>query len=498
MTRRPAGRSAAVARVALVVALLLAGCSESDTSLERAARSTTTSSTTTTAATDDGSTTTPPAPVPAVEWSSCGTAECATVAVPLDHDDPTGPSLDLAVLRLPARGDRIGPLFVNFGGPGSGTIDLLASFPFPEEVRERFDIVAVDPRGVGGSAPLDCGVDPTELYAVDPTVEDDADVEALVGISRRYAEDCEQARGDLLPHVGTRDVARDMDLVRAGMGDETLSFIGYSYGTSIGQAYADLFPARVRSLILDGVVDPAPSGLEVAAQQAQGFEAALAQWAAGCGSRATCSLDDPVAAVDRVLAAAEVGVSSSDGRDLGPGEAAIGLAMALYAPAYWPALDHAVAGALAGDGTGIVTLADQYTRLVDFSAYFAVSCLDSDWPEDVAEHLAAAKAAGAASPRFGEAIVNDYLRCAVWPAEEEPLGAITAPGTPPVLVVSTSGDPATPYQSGVTVAHRLAAGVLLTHEGDGHTIVFQGNTCVDGVAIAYLVDGTAPAEGATC
>ncbi|HEU5084942.1 MAG TPA: alpha/beta hydrolase [Acidimicrobiales bacterium] len=496
MNPRPTGPGRLAAAAAAL--LLLAACSESDTALERADRSTTTAPSTTSAPADGGSSTTAPTPAPTVEWTSCGTAECATVAVPLDHEDPSGPSVDLAVLRLPARGDRIGPLFVNFGGPGSGTIDLLPTFPFPEEVRERFDIVAIDPRGVGGSVPLDCGVDPTELYAVDPTVEDDADVEALVGISRRYADDCEQARGDLLPHVGTRDVARDMDLVRAGMGDEQLSFVGYSYGTSIGQAYADLFPRRVRSLILDGVVDPAPSGLEVATQQARGFEAALDRWAAGCGNRDSCSLGDPVAAVDQLLAAAEAGVPSSGGRDLGPGEAAIGLAMALYNPAYWPTLDGAVAGALAGDGTGIVALADQYTRLVDFSTYFAVSCLDSDWPERTAEHLAAAEAAGAASPRFGEAIVNDYLRCAVWPAEEDPLGAITAPGTPPVLVVSTTGDPATPYESGVAVADRLAGGVLLTHEGDGHTIVFQGSQCVDRVAIDYLVDGTVPGEGTTC
>lgn len=499
MIRRPAGRRAAPRSVVAVVALLVAACSESDSPLERADRSTTTASTVTTAPAAGGPTTSStPAPVPAIEWSPCGTAECATVAVPLDHDDPAGPSVDLAVLRLPARGDRIGPLFVNFGGPGSGTSDLLPTFPFPEEVRDRFDIVAVDPRGVGGSVPLDCGVDATELYAVDPTVEDDADVEALVGISRRYADDCDRARGDLLPHVGTRDVARDLDLVRAGLGDEQLSFVGYSYGTSIGQAYAEQFPERVRSLILDGVVDPAPSGLEVAAQQAQGFEAALQRWGAGCGSRPSCSLDDPVAAVDRLLVAAEPGVPSSSGRDLGPGEAAIGLAMALYNPAFWPALDGAVAGALAGDGTGIVTLADQYTRLVDFSTYFAVSCLDSDWPEQVDQHLAAAEAVGAMSPRFGEAIVNDYLRCAVWPVEEDPLGAITAPGTPPVLVVSTTGDPATPYESGVAVADRLAGGVLLTHEGDGHTIVFQGSPCVDRVAIDYLLAGTVPAEGTTC
>lgn len=480
--------------------LLLTACSQSDATLDRAQDAPTTTTTSTTAPPDGEpapTTTQPAAPVPEVSWTSCGTADCATVDVPRDHDDPTGPTIDLSVLRLPARGDRIGALFVNFGGPGSGAVDVLPRFPFPDDVRDRFDIVAVDPRGVGGSTPLACGVDPAELYSVDPTVEDEADAEALVAISDAYARDCATDRGELLPHVGTRDVARDFDLVRAGMGDERIDYLGFSYGTSIGQAYAELFPDRVRTMILDGVVDPAPTGIEVAVQQAMGFETALSRWAAACGDRPSCDLGDPVAAVDRVQAAAEGGIPAG-GRTLGPGEVSIGLAMPLYDTGLWPVLDGAVASALVGDGSGMLALADQYLRLVDFSAYFAVSCLDSSWPSDPGEHLDAASSAATRSPRFGEAIVNDYLRCAVWPGEPDPLGPITAPGTPPILVVSTTGDPATPYENGVTVADRLDSGVLLTHEGDGHTIVFQGNGCIDRIAIAYLVDGSAPDVGSRC
>lgn len=485
--------------VGVVVALLaLSACTRSDTAFERAADAPTTTTTTTTAPGDaPQSTTAPTAAVPEVSWTSCGSAECATVVVPRDHDDPSGPTIELSALRLPARGDRIGPLFVNFGGPGSGAVDLLDSFPFPNEIRERFDIVAVDPRGVGGSTPLACGVDPSELYSVDPTVEDDADADALVEVSEAYAQDCATRRGDLLPHVGTRDVARDFDLVRAGMGDDRIDYVGYSYGTSIGQAYAELFPDRVRTMILDGVVDPAPSGVDVAVQQALGFETALARWAAGCGDRSSCGLDDPVAAVDAVLAAAESGIAG-DGGVLGPGEASIGLAMPLYNTRLWPALDDAVSTALAGDGSGMLDLAAQYVSLVDFSAYYAVSCLDSAWPDDAGEHLDAASSAAASSPRFGEAIVNDYLRCAVWPTDPDPLGAITAAGAPPILVVSTTGDPATPHENGVRVADRLASGVLLTHEGDGHTIVFQGNDCVDRYAVAYLVDQQVPPADSRC
>lgn len=484
------------ALLAVAALVLVAGCNRSDTTVDRADEGPTT--TTTTAREEPTTTTSEPAvPVPQVDWTPCGTAECATVAVPRDHGDPAGPTIDLSVLRLPARGDRIGALFVNFGGPGSGAVDLLPSFPVPDEVRDRFDIVAVDPRGVGGSTPLACGIDPAQLYSVDPTVEDAADRQALVEVSEAYAADCAAERGALLPHVGTRDVARDFDLVRAGMGDEQLDYLGFSYGTSIGQAYAELFPDRVRTMILDGVVDPAPTGIETAGQQARGFETALARWAAGCGDRPSCSFEDPVAAVDAMLAAAESGIPAGDDV-LGPGKAAIGLAMPLYNVGLWPALDGAIAGALAGDGTGVLALAQQYLRLVDFSAYFAVSCIDSTWPAEPAEHLAAAEAAAQASPRFGEAIVNDYLRCPVWPAEPDPLGAITAAGAPPILVVSTTGDPATPHENGVTVADRLASGTLLTHEGDGHTIVFQGDDCIDRFAVAYLVDQVVPPADSRC
>ncbi len=488
--------------LALAVLAVVAGaCTRSDTDLDRADGGTTTTSTepTTTEAGDAPTTT---LPAPAIEWSSCGSAECATVVVPRDHDEPAGATIELSVTRLPAQGERIGALFVNFGGPGSGAVEQLPSFPFPAEVRERFDVVAMDPRGVGGSTPLACGLDPATLYAVDHTIEDEIDARTLVQVSEQYAQDCESRRGDLLPHVGTRAVARDMDLIRAGMGDERLDFLGFSYGTSIGQVYAELFPDRVRTMILDGLVDPAPSGPDVALQQALGFETALARWAADCPGRSSCRFAGPdaaLAAVDEMLARAEDGIASNGGvRALGPGEAAVGLALPLYNVGFWPSLDRALADAIDGDGAGMVGLADQYTRLADFSIYFAVSCLDSSWPDDPDEHLALAEAAGEAAPRFGEAIVNDYLRCAVWPTEPDPIGPIDAAGSPPILVVSTTGDPATPHENAVTVAARLEAGVLVVHEGDGHTIVFQSSDCIDEIALAYLIDEVVPADGVRC
>lgn len=496
-------RSLAVTVAALV---LLGACSSSDGGDAALDTATTTSSTTVPSEPDGGATdVTDPAPttstpaVPPISWEPCGGDECATVAVPRDHDRLEGPTIDLAVRRKPATGDRIGALFFNFGGPGSPTTSLLQTFPVPSRVRERFDLVAVDPRGVGGSTPLDCGLDPATLYSADPTVDDAADARRLVEVSVRYAEDCAETHGELLPHLGTRDVARDLDLVRAAMGDERIDFVGYSYGTAVGQAYAELFPHRVRTMVLDGLVDPASEGVDLAVEQARGFETALANWAEGCDTRSSCRLEQPLDAVDRVLAAAEGEIPSSGGtRALGPGEATLGLAFPLYARSLWPALDGAVAAALDGDGTELVQLARRYHQLVEFPAYFAVSCLDSSWPRSTDELLARAAEAGEEVPRFGEAIVNDYLRCAVWPVPPDPLGPITAPDAPPILVVSTTGDPATPYENGVAVADRLDPGVLLTHEGEGHTIVFQGSPCVDRVVIDYLIDQVVPPDGNRC
>jgi hypothetical protein len=170
----------------------------------------------------------------------------------------------------------------------------------------------------------------------------------------------------------------------------------------------------------------------------------------------------------------------------------VGLTMSLYAEGLWPVLDEAVGGVGRGDGAMLLALADQYAGLVDFATYFAVSCLDLAWPADPDEHLAAGAAAAEQAPRFGEALVNDYLRCALWPTPPDPLGPITAAGAPPILLVSTTGDPATPHASALAVAARMPSAVLLTREGEGHTVVFRGDPCVDGAVVPYLVSLEVP------
>ena len=482
----------------LAAGVSVVGCSAEDRPTERSADPAPT--TTTRPRAESTTTAAPTTTVPPVEWEACGPAQCATVPTPIDHDAPDVGTIDLFVSRLPATGDRIGALFVNFGGPGAAAADRLDTFPDVAEVRRRFDIVAVDPRGVGRSAPLDCGVAPVRLFSVDHTVEDDGDAAALVEISEEFGADCQRRHGALLPHLGSRAVARDLDRVRAAMGDAQLSYLGYSYGTVIGQVYAELFPERVRAMVLDGMVDPAVGGIEAASEQAAGLDQSLARWAAGCGSRSSCPFGDgALGAVDQVLARAEDGIASSGGaRVLGPGEAPLALSYPMYLESAWSRLDDALAAALDGDGRGMVALADDQLSLVALAPYYAVSCLDSAWPRDVGDHLDRAERSGAAAPRFGEAVVNDYMRCATWPAAPDPLGPVTAADAPPILVVSTTGDGVTPHATAIRVAERVVPATLLTHEGEGHTVVFRRVPCVDRIVTAYLVDRVVPPPDARC
>jgi len=491
-----------VAALLIALALLAAACAtEADDPVvsEKTPTSQTDGSSTTASEGPDGFTPDP------IEWDDCGRVECASLEVPLDYSEPDGELIEIYVVRTPATGERKGALFTNPGGPGAGGAEFAEILPMllPSEITESFDIIGVDPRGIGASTPVDCGVDATELYGVDSSIDSPEDEATLLDISQRYVADCADKYGDLLPHLGTRDVARDMDAVRAAMGDEQLSYLGFSYGTAIGQVYADLFPDRVRSMVLDGVLELGPSGLELADEQATGFETALARFVEFCDAAESCEIaGDSLQAVEEVLALAEEpgGISAPDAdRPAGPGEANLGISYALYSQSLWMQLDSALAAARGGDGSELVELADGYIGIGDFEIYFAVNCIDFAWPTgDPDAFLAAAKATAEESPHFGEALVNDYIRCVDWPVAPTPLKATTAPGTPPILVVSTTGDPATPYEGGVLVAKTLENGILITNEGDGHTVVGNGKPCIDDLVTAYLVDDIIPEDGTTC
>jgi len=446
-----------------------------------------------------------------LNWSKCdGGYECARLRVPLDYAKPHGRTLSLAIVRHVTANpqQRIGSLLVNPGGPGGSAIDLVENDPLPTELADRFDIVGFDPRGVGRSSPLSCHSHVQEMYDADPVLDNAVERSHYLSVSRAFVEECRRKYSALLPHLGTLDVARDMEEVRKALGEDKLTYVGYSYGTSIGQQYAHLFPTRIRAMVLDGVVDSGLSGLQAAARQADGFEQALGSFLRNCASGSSCGLShSPGKVLDRVIAAAAkrpIPAPSAD-RPATSGVVQLALSQGLYSEELWPKLAEGIADAARGDGSGLVVLANDYLQrrpdgsyADSFEIYFAVNCLDSAWPRQPDAVLAAGKAVGKRDRRLGEGLVNDYVRCALWPARPQPLPRLTAPGSPPILVISTTADPATPYASGVAVAKRLPKGVLITNVGDGHTAYGQGKQCIDSAVDDYLLTLQPPEQGLRC
>jgi pimeloyl-ACP methyl ester carboxylesterase len=488
-------RIAAVAAVAAFV-LLAAGCGGKDPKANDTASPAPTGSA---------------APAGDLRWTSCdGSFQCAKLDVPLNYDRPDAKSISLALVKRPATdpSSKIGSLLLNPGGPGGSGIDFAEQFNLPADVLSHFDIIGFDPRGVGRSAPLNCHSHLQEMYDADPTMENAADKAAYLKVSRAYVDECATKEKAVLPYLGTLNVARDMDRIRAAVGDPKLNYLGYSYGTSIGQMYAQLFPTKIRTMVLDGVVDTEQSGLQAADEQAKGFALALSAYLADCTSQPSCPLGkDPRSKLAALVAKAEKAPIPASGADrpATPGVVQLAIGDALYSKSAWPVLSSSIAQGLKGNGDGLVQLADNYLqRKPDgsygngFDIYFAVSCLDNSWPRQPAKVFANAKAMGRKYPLIGEGLVNDYVRCALWPTKPQPLPKLTAAGSPPIVVISTTRDPATPYESGVTVAKRLPKGVLVTNDGDGHTVYGQGKPCVDDAVNRYLVDGTPPKNGLEC
>lgn len=459
-----------------------------------------------------------------VEWAECGDDECATVTVPVDYDDPEGGTLDLALLRVPATGERKGAIVVNPGGPGASGKEYAAaaSFVVTDGLRESYDIVGFDPRGVGGSAPVECldDADIDALVDADGTPDDDAEVATLTRLAEDFARSCDQAEGALLGHLSTAEAARDLDIVRSALGEDTLDYLGVSYGTHLGSTYAAVFPERVGRFVLDG---PLPAGLDaegVTLGQARGFEDALRRFAAHCLREGDCPLgeqaDDPdAAAVDAALARLRGWLQSLDAsplpgksaeRPVTEGAATYAVLMAMYNPSYdWPALQSALTDGFGGDGAPLQSLLDERLRRDDsgeyqgndVEAFFAISCTDRavSGGAESAERLADEWAAEA--PTVGRYLAWGNLPCATWPAQVRPPPA-AAPGAPTILVVATTHDPATPLPWGQALVDQLGDAVLLVRDGDGHTAYREGSRCIDDAIDAFFLDGSLPEPGRTC
>ncbi len=475
-----------------------------------------------------------------LHWRPCEKYfECARLLVPFDYSRPAWRRFSLPVIKLPAADPaaRIGALVINPGGPGgSGVQYALAarSGEFTSAILARFDIVGFDPRGVGGSEPaVRCMSGPQldRYFATNDAPATAAQLATVISESKLYASQCARNAASLLPYVGTVNAAKDMDVLRAAVGESSLTYLGKSYGTVLGASYAQQFPSRVRAMVLDGAVDPTLTGIQLDVAQAQGFESAFGQFAAWCATQSWCPFAAPsgqpaaaavpgaVSKVAGLLAAANqhplanllAGGQPADGAML-----LTGIATALYLRAEWPVLKSALSSAFSGDGTILVELANflmernpngTYSNLSD--AELSVDCIDRPWPRTLTAWRAAASAASKTAPLFGAPLGWGSLPCAYWPVVSggaggrppggaEPVTRVRAAGAPPILVVGDLHDPATPYEWAVSLARELASGVLLGWNGEGHTSYLEGSTCVNDIVDAYLISLRTPRSGTIC
>jgi pimeloyl-ACP methyl ester carboxylesterase len=459
----------------------------------------------------------------ALAWAACADGapgwECATLAVPLDDADPTGRTIGVAVTRLPA-GDparRIGALVLNCGGPGCPAVRFLhevGPLLFPDEFRARFDLVGFDPRGTGQSSPLDCRIDWDAYLAIDPSPDDDAEREAWLAGGRAYATACAANGGDVLPFMDTEHVTSDLERLRRALGEETISFLGLSYGTSLGARYADRHPDRVRAFALDSALPAVVDPVTFVPQWVDAIERSFDGFLADCAAARTCAFHaggDPAGAFDALMvdldaAPLAVGAGGAGATRL-VGQRAVldAVDVTLSRPTRWSELATALAAAARGDGAAVLALADQRNERQPDGSYapgaevfLAVSCLDFPIARDEDAFAVMATKAATIAPRLGAFYTTWVLPCASWPAPATLAPhAPRAAGAPPILVVGATLDTQDAYSWSVDMAGQLESGVLLRREGTGHPS-YLNSACVEAAVNAYLLDLTLPDPNLIC
>lgn len=455
-----------------------------------------------------------------ISWEECeGRFACTTVKVPLDYTEPGRESIDLAVIRLDASGDAQGSLLVNPGGPGGSGYNLVrdsAESILSNRLRQSYDVIGFDPRGVNRSSAVECLTDEEREEAraetLPPDITDEEALRILEADAAEFADLCAKRTGELLGFIDTGSAAKDMDILRAIVGDERLNYLGFSYGTQLGAAYAELFPEKVGRFVLDGAVDPSLTSAEITAGQVAAFDEALRSYVADCQSQSECPLpgdvDEGVAVIDSLFESVEESpMTAADGRPVTIGTFFQGFVLPLYDSASWPALTAAIDKALQGDPTEFLRFADIGAErdpngdyLTNASAAFtAVTCLDYPMPTDPAVLAEEAEALEASSPVFGEYLSYGALACKEWAYKpvHEP-SPVSAPGAPPMLVIGTTGDPATPYEWSLSLADQLESAVHVTWEGQGHTAYGRSNECIETLVDDFLIEGTVPDDGVRC
>jgi pimeloyl-ACP methyl ester carboxylesterase len=451
--------------------------------------------------------------------------ECATLTVPLDyaHPDPDGETIDIAVIRARSAPGRepLGSLVFNFGGPGgSGVASLPGSGDNYLDLHEGYDLVSFDPRGVGASEGVVC-LTGEEIdrrgQEDDGPPQSPAEERELLADSREYAASCEASAGELLPHLTTVNAARDLELLRQALGDKHLNYFGISYGTKLGGVYAHLFPERVGRTVFDAVVDPTRDVIERALLQTEGFQLALDNYLDHCAAEEP---DCPTGGGGAGPAAYEEinelldglrdrPAPTGTGRALTQGLAVTGMFSLLYSETAWPYLTNAL-NEIQDEGRGdqLLSAAEGYNGRDDEGGYdnlhaanTAINCADFASRPTVEAVHEYEEPFTRASPVFGEHLVWGLLSCANWPVtgvQDQP--EVEAEGAPEILLLGTTGDPATPYVGAERMRQELGegVGVLLTYEGEGHGAYGSGDECVTETVNAHLLAGTTPEDGTVC
>ena len=513
-------RGRTVTAIVALIALLLAGCAPRVTWMAP------------TNGARGSSSATPPVTVGALTWTNCHseaakvldqfqvrppaaiTYDCATLHVPQDwHNPGNGKTFDIALIRARSsrQHDRIGSLVINPGGPGESGIDIAVelSLGLPADVLERFDLVGFDPRGVSRSEAVKCFTDADldASFAADPDPQSQADFDAYVALNRKMDNECQTKYGDELPLFSTEQAARDMEAIRVGVGDPKLTYLGFSYGTLLGATYAQLFPKSIRAMVLDGAVDPTAGPISAAEGQAKGFAHAYDDFAADCAAKgAGCPIGpDPKATLAAILdKARKAPVTASDGRKVTAGWILTGVFSALYAKERWNGLANGLAAVNRGDPKGILALADDYAQRNAsghyanmFDIFNTVSCDDDPGTETVDQARTLQSDWRTRYPIFGTSLAIGLISCAVWPAKHDPYPTGKAVGAPPIVVVGTTNDPATPYEQTAKLANMLGVGHVVTWQGEGHT-AYPQTTCIRAAVDAYLINLSVPPDGLTC
>lgn len=460
-------------------------------------------------------------------WERCGDSQqCTTIKAPVDWDSPADGAIDLAVIKHVASGTKQGSLLLNPGGPGGSGWDYVYysgdSVAGPSVV-DAFDVVGWDPRGVGQSTGVECYTDPKQkdeqLYGTfDSPYDTEGWIDELTTEMEDYAAACEANTGELLGNLDAASNAKDMDMMRALLGDEKLNYLGYSYGTYFGAVYAELFPQNVGRFVLDGAVDPLQSDFESLKYQMAGFDSGLRAYMQSCLDGGDCpftgDVDSALAQVRNALDTVDAQkLVNFDGRVLDSATLATAIIQNLYSESYWRDLTQMFTELKQGDPTLTFTSADYYNQrgangTYDSNAndvYIAATCADGDFRSDDASTLDRIAEIDAFAPILGKyATYDDFAvldtACTHWPV---PRGAdlpttFEAKGAGPILVIGTSNDPATPYASSVSLAQQLSSGVLISYQGEGHTVYNQGVTCIDDVVDAYFTKGTVPSSDPMC